>query len=300
MALSPIGDTDQHPQELSDSDSIARLFRDDDSDRSFEGFPDLQARSEAVVFSADFPMRQPPFSVCVAPASGCHVICVSSSSRCTAAHAFAPTSAECGRSLPAGGHLGLLGRLLPTESSMVVRRVSSAGRSSSRLSATNPVSVHGRLGFGLGCVSGRQPAVQFVVLGLLQFFNQPPVAISGALRCPGFSPQSSGPHCCSLCRQHHGAGVSEEAGRHPISDPQLGGSCHPLFVRGPSHSAAASVYSGQTECPGGFSEPQVASPRLRVDSALKFSTSFFAIGLRRSTSSPHLRITVFRYTFRQW
>ena len=63
LALSPIGNTDQHPQELSDSDSIARLFRDDDSDCSFEGFPNPQARSEAVVSPAVFPVRQPPSSV---------------------------------------------------------------------------------------------------------------------------------------------------------------------------------------------------------------------------------------------
>ena len=66
-----------------------------------------------------------------------------------------------------------------------------------------------------------------------------------------------------LRRQHHGAGIPEEAGGHPVSDPQLGGSGHPSFVRGPAHSAAASVYPGQAECAGGFSEPQVASPLLR-------------------------------------
>ena len=114
----------------------------------------------------------------------------------------------------------------------------SAGGSSSRLSATNPVSVHGYLGFGLGCVSRRRPTVRLVVTGLLQLFDQPPGAVGGSLRCPGFPPQFSGPGCCSLRRQHHGAGIPEEAGRHPLSGPQLGGSGHPSFVRGPSHSAA--------------------------------------------------------------
>ena len=137
LAMSPIGDSDKYPQELSDSESIARFFKDDDSDHSFEGFPDPQTRSEAVVSSAVFPVRQPPSSVCLAPASGGDVLRVNSSSRCSAAHPVAPTSAECGRSLPAGGHLGLLGRLVPAGSSVVVRRLPSAGGSSSRLSATN-------------------------------------------------------------------------------------------------------------------------------------------------------------------
>ena len=70
LALSPVWDTDQHPQELSDSDSVARLFRDDDLDHSLEGFPGPQVRSEAVVASAVFPVRQPLSSVCVVTASG--------------------------------------------------------------------------------------------------------------------------------------------------------------------------------------------------------------------------------------
>ena len=109
VALPMLGDSDQHPQELSDSDSIAQLFRDDDSDHSFEGFPNPQMRSEAVVSSPVFPVRQPPSSVCVAPASGSHVLCVCPSSRCAVAHEVFPALAECCGSLPAGGHLGLLG-----------------------------------------------------------------------------------------------------------------------------------------------------------------------------------------------
>ena len=83
VALPTLGDSDQHSQEFSDSDPIARLFRDDDSDRSFEGFPNSQTCVEAVVSSPVFPVRQPPSSVCVAPASGRHVlrVCPNSCSR---------------------------------------------------------------------------------------------------------------------------------------------------------------------------------------------------------------------------
>ena len=121
----------------------------------------------------------------------------------------------------------------------------------------------------MGSFSRRRPAVRLMVSRLLQFFDQPPGAVSGALRYPGFSPQSSGPGCCSVLRQHLGAGVPEETGGHPVSDPQLGGPGHPSFVRGPSHSAAAVVYPGQAQCVGGFPEPQVTSPRLRVDPLLR-------------------------------
>ena len=50
MALSATWDSDQHSQELTDSDSIDRLFRDEDTDFSFEGFPDPQADPEAVLW----------------------------------------------------------------------------------------------------------------------------------------------------------------------------------------------------------------------------------------------------------
>ena len=151
----------------------------------------------------------------------------------------------------------------------MVRRRSSAGRSSSRSLTAHPVPVHGRLGHGSGSVSGRRPAVELVVSGLLQLFNQPPGVVSGALRCPWFSSSSSGSAGCSLRRQYHGVGLPQEARRHPIPDPQLGCSIHPPLVRGPSHSAASPVHPGQAECAGGFFEPQVASPRLRVDSLLR-------------------------------
>ena len=170
-------------------------------------FPTLK-RVQKLSSPAVFSVRHPPSSVCLALSSGGDVLHVSSHSRCV----VAPTSTECSRFLPAGGHLDLMGRLLPVGSSMVVRCVPSAGGSSSRLSTTNPVSVHRHLGFGLGCFSGRRPAVWFVVSGLLQLFYQPPGAVSGALRYPGFSPQSSGPPCCSLHRQHNGADIPEEAG----------------------------------------------------------------------------------------
>ena len=88
---------------------------------------------------------------------------------------------------------------LPAGSSAVVRRVTSAGGSSSRLSAPNPVSVHRRLGFRLGCFPGRRPVVRLVVSGLLQLSDQPPGAVGGSLRCLRFPPQSSGLGCCSLC-----------------------------------------------------------------------------------------------------
>ena len=153
LALSPTGNSDQHSQELSDSDSVARLLRDDDSDHSFEGFLNPQACSEAVVSFPVVPVRLRSYSVVMAPASGGDVISLCSRSWGSAPDAVAPASTECSRSLPAGGFAGLMGRLLPAGSSLVVRLVPSAGGSSSRVSAINPVSLYRRFEFGLGSLS---------------------------------------------------------------------------------------------------------------------------------------------------
>ena len=82
LALSTTGDSDQHSQEFSDTDSFAQLFRDDDSDRSFEGFPGPQVLSEVVVSPSILSLRQPPASVCLVTASGSNVLHVSSRSGC--------------------------------------------------------------------------------------------------------------------------------------------------------------------------------------------------------------------------
>ena len=171
---------------------------------------DLQvprARSEAVVSFTVFPVKQRPSSVCVEQASGSHVLRVRPGSRCTAAHAVTPTSAECRGSLPAGRRLGLL----PAGSSVVVRRVPAGGGSSSWLSATNRFcSPTPRIWVGVRL--WEMTYVWVVVSGLFQLFDQPSGAIGGSLHCPGFPPQSSGPGCCTLHRQHHGTGVPEETG----------------------------------------------------------------------------------------
>ena len=120
LALSTSGDSDQHSQELSDTDSITRLFRDDNSDYSFEGFPDPRVDSLVGFSPSDLSLQQPPSSVCLATTSGSDVIHVRSRSGFEAALVVSSASHECHGFSSVGRHLGLLGRLLPAGSSVVV------------------------------------------------------------------------------------------------------------------------------------------------------------------------------------
>ena len=65
------------------------LFRDDDSDCSFEGFPGPQACSEVVGSPSILSLRQPPASVCLATASGSNVLHVGSRFGCEVVHVIA-------------------------------------------------------------------------------------------------------------------------------------------------------------------------------------------------------------------
>ena len=88
-----------------------------------------------------------PLSVCRQLLGG-DVFHLGSRSRSPAPDAIASASAECRQSFPAGRLSGLMGRLLPAGSSVVVRRVPSAGRFSPWLLASESVSLHRCLGCG--------------------------------------------------------------------------------------------------------------------------------------------------------
>ena len=249
-------DSDQHSQELTDSDSIDRLFRNEGTDCSFEGFPDPQTDTEAVLSDTGFSLQSPPSSVGLASTSGVDVLSVCTSSGCETAYAFPSASSECCGVSSLGRRSGLLGRLLPAGFLVVVRRLPSSLINRDCSSSLTPQTI-------VGCFSRRRPSVRLVVSGLLQFFHQPPGASCSSLRGQWFSSQSSGSAGCTIRRQHHGVGVPEEARGHLLPDTQFRGSSHPPVLRVPSYSFVSPVHSGQAECTGGFVELQVSSPRLR-------------------------------------
>ena len=121
----------------------------------------------------------------------------------------------------------------------------------------------------MGCVSRQLPSVSLMVSGLLLLFHESPRAACCSLCGQGFSSQSPGSAGCIIRRQHHGVGIPEEAGGHPLTDSQFRGLSHSLGLRGSSYTLVAPVLSGQVECRVGFVEPQVPGPRLRVDAVLR-------------------------------
>ena len=95
MAVSTTGDSSQSSQELFDPHTVHRLSRHEDSDFSFEGFPDPQTGSEAVLLGSDLPLRSSPSAV-----SRGDVFGVVSGSRCQTLHAVTSAEAESGGGTP--------------------------------------------------------------------------------------------------------------------------------------------------------------------------------------------------------
>ena len=102
-------------------------------------------------------LRPPPSSVYVASSPGRHVLHVSHSPSCSSPYAVASASPQCCRSSRSREGSRLLGRWLPTGSSVVLRRIPSSGRSSTWRGPPQPLPLLRRLGHGLGGCS-RQPA----------------------------------------------------------------------------------------------------------------------------------------------
>ena len=224
LAMSSTGDPCQSSQELIGSQPESGLFGDDRSDFSFEGFPDPQTDSEVVASSSGLSVDSLPPCVSLAPDSGHHVVDVCASSGSQASYAVSPTLPQCLGSSSIGRGSGVLGRLLPPGSSVVVRRFTSPSGSAPRGGSPRPVLVHRRLGHRLGCLSRRRPSLRLVVSPPLPIFYQPPGAFVGSVcdsEVSSFSAWSCGG---GVLRQHHGPGVPQETGWHSLFHSQRGGS----------------------------------------------------------------------------
>ena len=76
LAMSPTGDSCQSPKELVGSQPDSGLLRDDNSDFSFEGFPDSQMGSEVVSTPSGFSFHTRSPGVDLASTVGSNVICL--------------------------------------------------------------------------------------------------------------------------------------------------------------------------------------------------------------------------------
>ena len=103
-----------------------------DSDSSFEGFPNPQADPEALSFAPGLSVHPVSSGVRLEAAAGDHVLDVCSGSRLQASDAVSSAPPECCRSSGGGRLPGGLGLVLPSGSSVVVQRLSSPSRYASR------------------------------------------------------------------------------------------------------------------------------------------------------------------------
>ena len=117
------------------------------------GVRDPQVCPEALLSASRVRLLSAAASVSVASAPRGDVLSVGDHSGVSSADEVSPAAPQHLRSSSSRLRLGVLGRVLPCGSLVVVRRVPSAGRSTARPSTSRPRSLHRRLGFGLGRLS---------------------------------------------------------------------------------------------------------------------------------------------------
>ena len=117
---------------------------------------------------------------------------------------------------------------------------------------------------------------------LLALFDQPARAIGHPLRDSGFSASPPGSVCSRVFRQLHGFRLPPEAGGHSLIFPECGGSGTPSPLRVSISSSSSPVHSRPSECSGGFTQPPLSSPRLRMD-----FVSSGSVGAPTSVASYH-------------
>ena len=265
LALPGAWDPGESLQELPRSYADFGLSGDESSNSSFEGFPDSKASSEALLSAARVRVLSAAASRVMASTSRIHVIPFRHRSGFSSADASSSTSTQHCQPSPSGLCFSVLGRFLPTRSSVVVRRVPPHRRSLSGSSGSGSGFVHGHLRFRLGSLSSGQPSVRLVVSELFVFFDQLSGASYGAIRSPGFPSGFSGPFGVPFCRQHHRSLLSAEARVHPFCDAQYSSSVHPPVWRASPGPSGSPVYPGNPQCSCRFCESPVSGPRVGVD-----------------------------------
>ena len=239
--------------------------------------------------------REQPLSL--AFSSGSHVLDVHTRSRILAPdEVIAAPPQRCGSSV-VRGRAGLLGRLLPPGSSLVVHCQPSRGRSLPRSSSPESSPLHGRIGLRLGCFARRRPSVRLMVSSYFEIFSQSPGTSSDSFSGPWFSPSAPGSVSLTLHRQYHCSGVSGQGGRHSFFQPQYGSSSYPSPLRSERSTSAPPICSGTSQRSCRFPESGIPSSGLRMDCVRRSVRSCSVVGRSPSTCSRPPSTITFRFNF---
>ena len=261
VALPGVGSSCESLQELPRPDSDSRLSGHDSADESFEGFPDSGADPEGALSRRRVLLLSSAASRILALSSGSHVLHDSVHSRSQALYAVVTAQSQCCRSTGLSGRAGVLGRLLPPGSLLVVCCRSSRGRSSPRPSSPGSSPLHRRVRLGLGCVTRGRPSLWLMDSSGIDLFDQSPRALGSS----PISPSARESVGCSVLRQYHRPVVPAQGGWYPFFQPQRCGSGHSSPVRGTCCASAPPVYSGPPQRPHGFSQSELSGSGLRMD-----------------------------------
>ena len=181
---------------------------------------------------------------------------------------------------------------LQPQSSVVVRRLTSSRRPSSRGLPPRSLSLLWRFGSGVGCGSRRPPSLRLVVSPLLTLFHQSVRAAGDPLCRSGFStspPRSdSGRVFGQLC----GPGLPPEARGHSLVVSECCGSGTSSPLRVSVSTPASSVHSWSSECSGRFAQPPLSGPRLRKGLYVHRRSQSFCVGGRPPSTFLRRRLTI--------
>ena len=251
-------------QELPDSLSGIGLSGDEASDASFEGFPTPKRVQKLSSLLLEFvSCRQQPLPLWH------QLLGVMSSLLAiipwSCLQMRSPAAPQRLRLSPSRFHVGVLGRFLPRGSSVVLRRVPSACRSTTRPSTARSRSVYRRFELRVGRLSSRRPSVLLMASNVLGLFHQTLGTSCSALRGSGISSGPSGSFGLPLCGQHNSSVLSEEAGWDSLRGSELRGSGCTVSLRGQSGSPGSSVHSGLFERSCRLPQSPLPGPRLGVN-----------------------------------
>ena len=249
LDLSSAGDSCESPQELFGSESDSGLSRHDDHDIFFERFPDSTRSRSCRFFSRTFYLTA--FVRCRFGVS-----CWASCPQCQ--RWFREPGFVCGR-FSFASMLQVLSfwKGIRSPRTIVACQIFGGGPKSP---VCRQVFHSARIAPTCSCFWMPQTQV-----GGISIFDQPLGVSCGSLCHSRVSSFTAGLFGGSVFRQHHSSGVPPEARWHSLFYSECGGSVDSPPLRVQPRSTPSPVHFESVECTGGFSEPQVSGPRLRVD-----------------------------------
>ena len=266
LALSSTRYSDQLREEQSNSISGGFLSGNEDSDCSFEGFPDSGTVKEIGCTVRGVPLQVSSTGVGLEESFGENVLSFSSGAGLSSSDEISSTQASSVLGFSGRRGFGLVGFSLPQGSSVVVRSRKSDSRGTTEDSPSRPLSLLGRLRPRLGGIGGSESSFRPVVRIRKAKIHQLQGIAGDSSGFGEVSTSSTESFGGSLFGQRYGNQLSKEIGGNSFSNSERVGSGYPQKLRGEQHPPSSPIRLGFSQRHCRFSQSQESDNRIRVDS----------------------------------